>query len=64
LKGLSDFANGARERYSKAFMDCSDEEKLSYFKNQHDAVMDKSGSGYSDSFWAAMKKIANLSLWN
>ena len=56
LKGLSDFDNGARERYNKAFMDCSDEEKLAYFKNQHDAVMDKGGSGYSGSFWAATEK--------
>src|SRR5688572_14171205 len=37
LKGLSDFDSGARKSYGKAFMDCSDEEKLSYFKNQHDA---------------------------
>jgi gluconate 2-dehydrogenase gamma chain len=53
LKGLSDFDKGAQERYNNAFMDCSDEEKLSYFKTQHDAVMDKSGSGYSGGFWAA-----------
>jgi hypothetical protein len=56
LKGLSDFDNGARKSYGKAFMDCSDEEKLSYFKSQHDAVMDKSGSGYSGGFWASTEK--------
>jgi gluconate 2-dehydrogenase gamma chain len=56
LKGLSDFDNGARENYGKAFVDCSDEEKLTYFKKQHDAVINKSGSGYSGSFWASTDK--------
>lgn len=56
LKGLADFDNGARETYGKPFMDCSNEQKLSYFKTQHDAVMDKSGAGYSGSFWASTEQ--------
>ena len=53
LKGLSDFDSGARKSYGNAFTDCSEEEKINYFKTQHDAVMDKSGSGYSGGFWAS-----------
>jgi hypothetical protein len=39
-------------------MDCSDEEKLSYFKTQHDAAVGKGGSGYSGGFWASSENAA------
>ena len=58
LKGLSDFDDGARKSYGNAFMDCSDEEKLSYFKSQHDTAVGKGGSGYSGGFWASTEKNA------
>lgn len=53
LKNLSDFDNGAREAYNNAFLDCSDDQKISYFKEQHDTAVGNSGSGNSSGWWNA-----------
>jgi gluconate 2-dehydrogenase gamma chain len=53
LKNLSDFDNGARENHNHAFLDCSDDQKISYFKKQHDAALKSSGSGNSSGWWNA-----------
>lgn len=53
LKKLTAFDEGAREAYGNSFLECSETEKIGYFKKEHDKAFQNSGSGLSSGWWNA-----------
>jgi len=56
LKNLTAFDEGAKKAHGSNFMECADQEKIEYFKKQHDdALRDNVGSD-SSGWWSAGAK--------
>jgi gluconate 2-dehydrogenase gamma chain len=53
LKDLTAFDEGARESHGDTFLECNDEQRLSYFTQQHNDAIKNSGGGGSTGWWNA-----------
>jgi gluconate 2-dehydrogenase gamma chain len=53
LKNLAAFDEGARKAHGNGFLDCSDKEKMAYFKKEHDGALQSSAGGSSSGWWNA-----------
>jgi gluconate 2-dehydrogenase gamma chain len=57
LKNLAAFDEGARKAYGNSFLDCSDDEKIAYFKKEHDDALKNSAGAGSSGWWNAGVKV-------
>ena len=53
LKNLTAFDEGARKAYGNGFLDCRENERIVYFKKEHDDAIQNSASGGSSGWWNA-----------
>lgn len=53
LKSLNDFNDGAREIEGKTFLECNDDQRLSYFTRQHEEAINKTTGSDSTGWWNA-----------
>jgi gluconate 2-dehydrogenase gamma chain len=58
LKNLTAFNDGASATYNKTFLECSDADKLEYFKKHHDEAVGSTTSSYSSGFWNSAVKVS------
>jgi hypothetical protein len=56
LTALNNFNEGAKKDFGNTFNDCSDEEKLRYFDQEHKEALTGATSSYSSGFWNAAVK--------
>jgi gluconate 2-dehydrogenase gamma chain len=56
LKNLTAFDEGAREAYGNVFLECSEDEKIAYFKKHHDDALQNKSGNYSSGFWNSAVK--------
>jgi gluconate 2-dehydrogenase gamma chain len=53
LKNLEAFDAGARKAHGNAFLGCSNNEQIAYFKKEHDAALQNRASARSSGWWNA-----------
>ena len=51
LKGLSDFDEEVKKLYGESFVNCKADEKNTFFKKTHDALLSKNSSDGSQAWW-------------
>jgi hypothetical protein len=56
IENLNAFDDDARKTYGDAFVDCKTEDKMAFFKKQHDEVIKTANINTSTGFWNAAVK--------